>query len=85
MILYYMNNKELVDLYLQSLSTKEKKTYEIAEKQLGTSFSLEKSIGFIEFIKNKPPSITNKDKWISVGPPKPPKDEWITVPPKPST
>ena len=62
------------------------KTYEIAEKQLGTSFSLEKSIGFIEFIKNKPPSITNKDEWITVVPPKPPKDEWITVvPSKPPT
>ena len=76
-----MNNKELVDLYLQSLSIKEKQSYEIAKSQLGTSFSLEKSIGFIEFIKNKPPPITNKDEWISVGPPKPPKDEWISLVP----
>ena len=66
-----MNNKELIDLYLQSLSIKEKQSYEIAKSQLGTSFSLEKSIGFIEFLKNRPPSIiSNKDE--SKLPPKPP-------------
>lgn len=66
-----MNNKELVDLYLQSLSIKEKQSYEIAKNQLGTSFSLEKSIGFIEFLKNKPPPIiSNNDEGIL--PPKPP-------------
>ena len=65
-----MNNKELVDLYLQSLSTKEKQSYEIAKAQLGTSFSLEKSIGFIEFLKNRPPIISNKHE--SILPPKPP-------------
>lgn len=66
-----MNNKELVELYLQSLSIKEVRTYEIAKSQLGTSFSLEKSIGFIEFIKNRPPPIIcNKDE--SILPPEPP-------------
>jgi len=66
-----MNNKDLVDLYLQSLSIKEKQSYEIAKSQLGTSFSLEKSIGFIEFLKNRPPPIVcNKDE--SILPPKPP-------------
>jgi hypothetical protein len=66
-----MNNKELVDLYLQSLSIKEKQSYEIAKNQLCTSFSLEKSTGFIEFLKNRPPVIvSNKEE--SILPPKPP-------------
>jgi len=41
----------LLQLYLDSLSPKERKGYDIARDHLGSSFSLEKSIGFIQFSK----------------------------------
>jgi len=37
--------------YLDSLSEKEKQTLEIAKDHLQTSFCLEKSIGFLEWLK----------------------------------
>ena len=39
--------------YLDSLTEKEKKAYVIAKDHLGSSFSLEKSIGFIKWRNNK--------------------------------
>ena len=42
----------LEDKYLASLSEKEKLVYELAKKFLGSSFSLQKSIGFMRW-KNK--------------------------------
>ena len=36
-----------VDEYLESLSTKEKQVIEIARQQLGSSFNILKSIGFV--------------------------------------
>ena len=39
---YYLNK------YIESLSEKELKAYHIAKSHLGSSFSLEKSKGFIE-------------------------------------
>ena len=39
--------------YIDSLSKKEKKAYDIAVQHLGSSFTLEKSIGFLEWIQNK--------------------------------
>jgi hypothetical protein len=42
---YYMNK------YIQSLSEKELKAYHIAKSHLGSSFSLEKSKGFIDWKK----------------------------------
>lgn len=39
--------------YRKSLTSIEKKTFEIAENHLKTSFSMEKSIGYLEFIKEK--------------------------------
>lgn len=39
--------------YIDSLSESERKALEIAKEHLGTSFSLEKSIGFIKFNKKK--------------------------------
>lgn len=43
--------KTLQQLYLESITPKEKHAYEIAKDHLGMSFQLEKSIGFIQFIK----------------------------------
>ena len=38
--------------YLNSLNEKEKISLEIAKKMLGDSFQIEKSIGYINWIKN---------------------------------
>jgi hypothetical protein len=43
---YYLNK------YIESLSEKELKAYHIAKSHLGSSFSLEKSKGFIDWKKN---------------------------------
>ena len=45
-----MNN---IEEYKESLSELEKKALEIAEKNLESSFNLEKSIGYQEFLKSK--------------------------------
>ena len=45
--------EELEQKYIQTLSTIEKKGYEIAKSHLGSSFSLKKSIGFKEWKKNQ--------------------------------
>jgi hypothetical protein len=42
---YYLNK------YIESLSEKELKAYNIAKSHLGSSFSLEKSKGFIDWKK----------------------------------
>lgn len=41
-----------VTAYLNSLSPKEVKAYHIAKSHLGTSFDLEKSVGYLAFLKN---------------------------------
>ena len=43
------NNKLLFHKYIECLSEKELKAYHIAKSHLGTSFSLEKSKGFIDW------------------------------------
>jgi hypothetical protein len=43
--------KHMINSYIESLSPKEKKSYIIAKNHLGDSFSLEKSVGFIQFRK----------------------------------
>jgi hypothetical protein len=43
----------LLDKYITSLSEKDHKGYMIAKSHLGSSFSLEKSIGYIEWVKNQ--------------------------------
>jgi hypothetical protein len=43
------NDTILINLYLQSLNTQEKKTLEIAKDHLGSSFNMVKSIGFIKW------------------------------------
>jgi hypothetical protein len=45
-------NKELVEKYIAQLSPSEKIVYVIAQKQLESSFSIEKSIGFLEYVKS---------------------------------
>lgn len=45
----------MTNIYIESLSDNEKKAYNIAERQLKTSFNLEKSIGFQKFIQDKLP------------------------------
>ena len=49
----------LMEKYIESLSPKEKKAYLIARSHLGTSFSLEKSVGFLVW-KSKQPSSSDK-------------------------
>jgi hypothetical protein len=41
------------ELYVAQMSEKEKKAYEIAKSHLGCSFHLEKSDGFLNFIKSE--------------------------------
>ena len=44
--------EELNEKYLKTLNEKEYKSYEIAKSHLGSSFTLEKSVGFLQWIKN---------------------------------
>jgi hypothetical protein len=46
--------EQLKQQYIESLSKKEKKAYDIAFHHLGSSFTLEKSIGFLEWKKTLP-------------------------------
>ena len=48
-----IKQKELIDAYIASLSPLAKKGLEIARDHLESSFSLEKSIGFLEFVKSQ--------------------------------
>ena len=48
-----MENKQLIEKYIQSLNEKEKQAIEIAKNHLESSFDIEKSIGFIEFKKTQ--------------------------------
>lgn len=43
----------LLQMYLECLNEKEKMAYNIAKSHLGSSFSLEKSNGFIEWKKTE--------------------------------
>ena len=47
------NIKKLTELYIDSLSEKELKAYAIAKSHLGSSFSLEKSVGFLKWKKKQ--------------------------------
>ena len=44
---------EMIDEYIDQLSELEKKTLEIAKDHLGSSFSIEKSTGFVEWSKKQ--------------------------------
>lgn len=43
----------LVEKYMSSLSPKETKSLVIAKEHLGMSFSIEKSVGFIQWLKEQ--------------------------------
>ena len=47
------NNDKILNIYIDSLTDIEKKGLKIAEQQLGTSFDIKKSIGYLEFLKNR--------------------------------
>lgn len=47
------NNNELVNNYINSLNAIELKALEIAKQQLQSSFDIEKSIGYLMFLKSK--------------------------------
>lgn len=44
--------KSVHDQYLESLTPKEKQAYEIAKSYLGTLFTLEKTTGYINWMKS---------------------------------
>tara|TARA_A100001011_G_scaffold282236_1_gene292391 strand:- start:763 stop:951 length:189 start_codon:yes stop_codon:yes gene_type:complete len=46
------NNNELIANYINSLNPIELKALEIAKQQLQSSFDIEKSIGYLEFLKS---------------------------------
>jgi hypothetical protein len=46
-------SQETIDKYLQSLNDIEKIAIKIAKEDLGSSFDIEKSIGFLNWIKEK--------------------------------
>jgi hypothetical protein len=48
-----MEKEELIKEYINSLPEKEKKAYEIAKEHLGMSFQIEKSNGFIKWLKSR--------------------------------
>lgn len=45
-------DKALVEQYIEQLTPSEKIVYVIAQKQLESSFCIEKSIGFLQYVKN---------------------------------
>ena len=45
-----MDNNELIEEYKKSLNELEQQALLIAEKNLESSFNIEKSIGFLEFL-----------------------------------
>ena len=48
-----MDNLSLVEQYLKSLSEKERQAYEIAKDHLGSSFELEKAVGFLKWLEKQ--------------------------------
>lgn len=49
---------ELVKLYLDNMDKFERVAYEIAKENLESSYDIEKSIGFLEFVKNSKFSVS---------------------------
>jgi hypothetical protein len=47
------NTAELVEAYIKSMSPKDYLAYQIAKEHLGTSFTVEKSVGYLRWLKNK--------------------------------
>lgn len=51
-----INETTYLEEYVQSLNEKEKKAYEIAKNHLGSSFSLYKSRGYLQWKKKNYPN-----------------------------
>jgi hypothetical protein len=51
-ILDNLNNEEILELYLKSLSPNEMKSYLIAKNHLGSTFNIVKTISFIQWKKS---------------------------------
>ena len=51
--------KKLLQEYVSTFTEKEKKAYEIASSHLGSSFNLEKSLGFIKWLKLRCQSVSS--------------------------
>lgn len=47
-----MNKNKIIDLYIQSLNEKDLKAYLIAKSHLGSTFAVEKSVGFLKWKQN---------------------------------
>ena len=45
--------KTLDQQYLETLSEKERKAYEIAKEHLGMSFQLDKSVGYLKWLNRR--------------------------------
>jgi hypothetical protein len=52
-------DKKLTELYIETLTEKELKSYAIAKSHLGSSFSLEKSVGFLKWKKKQEENMQN--------------------------
>lgn len=48
-----ITEQELMEQYIKTFSKKELQSYEIAKNHLGTSFQLEKSNGFLKWMKQQ--------------------------------
>jgi hypothetical protein len=48
-----LEKDSLQNKYVESLSEKERKSYEIAKEHLGMSFQLDKSVGYLKWLKNQ--------------------------------
>jgi hypothetical protein len=46
-----ISQTKLMEMYLESLNEKELKAYAIAKSFLGSSFQLEKSVGFLKWMR----------------------------------
>ena len=51
---------DLLSSYINSLDERNKQAYEIAKNHLGTSFDLEKSIGFLNFKERQEQKLLSK-------------------------
>ena len=54
-----LTTKDLLQEYVSTFTEKEKKAYEIASSHLGSSFNLEKSLGFIKWLKLRCQSVSS--------------------------
>ena len=50
--IYMEDEQQYIDNYIKTFSSEEKTTFDIARSYLKTSFSIEKSIGFLDYLKS---------------------------------